>query len=243
MKILVIGESCKDIFCYGACERICPEAPVPVLNFKESHNCVGMAMNVQKNIHALGVDADLYTNESWEKIRKTRFIDYRTNYMFMRLDENEHLYGKANVKNIKFADYDAIIISDYNKGFLTKEDIKYVASNHDCVFLDSKKTIGDWSEVVRFVKINKSEFENSKESLTLNMYEKLIVTLGSEGCMYQEKIYSVPKVEIKDLSGAGDTFMAGLAVNFIQTRDIIKAIKFANECATRVVQKKGVSTI
>jgi hypothetical protein len=97
MNLLIIGESCKDIFCYGVCERICPEAPVPVLNFKESHNCVGMAMNVQKNAHALGVSADLYTNESWKEIRKTRFIDYRTNYMFMRLDENEHLYGKANV--------------------------------------------------------------------------------------------------------------------------------------------------
>ena len=31
-KILVIGDSCTDIFIYGECNRICPEAPVPVFN-------------------------------------------------------------------------------------------------------------------------------------------------------------------------------------------------------------------
>ena len=30
MKILVIGDSCHDVFVYGKCDRICPEAPVPV---------------------------------------------------------------------------------------------------------------------------------------------------------------------------------------------------------------------
>ena len=33
-KILVIGESCLDIFQYGDCKRLCPEAPVPVFNPK-----------------------------------------------------------------------------------------------------------------------------------------------------------------------------------------------------------------
>ena len=29
-KVLVIGDSCEDVFIYGDIERICPEAPVPV---------------------------------------------------------------------------------------------------------------------------------------------------------------------------------------------------------------------
>ena len=33
MKILVIGETCKDVFNYGRVDRLCPEAPVPVFNF------------------------------------------------------------------------------------------------------------------------------------------------------------------------------------------------------------------
>ena len=28
-KILVIGDSCKDVHIYGKCERMCPDAPVP----------------------------------------------------------------------------------------------------------------------------------------------------------------------------------------------------------------------
>ena len=31
-SILVIGDSCTDIFVYGKTDRICPEAPVPVFN-------------------------------------------------------------------------------------------------------------------------------------------------------------------------------------------------------------------
>jgi bifunctional ADP-heptose synthase (sugar kinase/adenylyltransferase) len=39
MKILVIGDSCEDVFRYGNVDRIAPEAPIPVIvpdkrNFK-----------------------------------------------------------------------------------------------------------------------------------------------------------------------------------------------------------------
>ena len=30
MKVLVVGDSCKDVVVYGDIERISPEAPVPV---------------------------------------------------------------------------------------------------------------------------------------------------------------------------------------------------------------------
>ena len=32
MKVLIIGDSCKDIFIYGKVKRLTPEAPVPVFN-------------------------------------------------------------------------------------------------------------------------------------------------------------------------------------------------------------------
>ena len=57
------------------------------------------------------------------------------------------------------------------------------------------------------------------------------------------KIYSVEKVEIKDLCGAGDTFIAALCVNYLNSRNIDEAIEFANKCATQVVQKKGVNIV
>jgi sugar/nucleoside kinase (ribokinase family) len=67
--------------------------------------------------------------------------------------------------------------------------------------------------------------------------------MGGLGCEYQGKRYPTEKVEVKDLSGAGDTFMASLVVKFVETNDIIQSIKYANQCASKVVSQKGVATI
>jgi sugar/nucleoside kinase (ribokinase family) len=37
--------------------------------------------------------------------------------------------------------------------------------------------------------------------------------------------------------------MAGLVIEYSKSNDIIKAIKFANECASKVVRQRGVSII
>ena len=67
--------------------------------------------------------------------------------------------------------------------------------------------------------------------------------MGGLGCEFQGKRYSVDKVEVKDTSGAGDSFMAALCVNFLETQNIHESIKFANLCASEVVKHRGVTTI
>ena len=57
-RILVIGESCKDVFHYGTCHRLCPEAPVPIFNPVEKTENGGMAMNVYNNIKAMSVPCE-----------------------------------------------------------------------------------------------------------------------------------------------------------------------------------------
>jgi D-beta-D-heptose 7-phosphate kinase/D-beta-D-heptose 1-phosphate adenosyltransferase len=248
MKILIIGESCTDIFYYGECNRMCPEAPVPVFNPTEILTSPGMAMNVQRNIESLiKEDVDIYTNKNWEQITKTRYIDYRTNHMFMRLDENDFEYHKVHkFDDLECKKYDAIVISDYNKGFLSCEDIYKIGTKNPCVFLDTKKVLGDWCDSVNFIKINEYEYKRSKHMIgsNLNKFEKkLIITLGSKGCLYGNNVFPVPRVEIKDLSGAGDTFIAALVVKYIETKKIETSLLHANQCATEVVQKRGVAIV
>jgi len=243
VNLLVVGEGCRDIFNYGVCNRLCPEAPVPVFNSIRTIENGGMAVNVQQNLIALNIEVQLLTNENWKEITKTRFIDYRANHMFMRLDVNDKKYGRINLKNLDYKKYDAIVISDYNKGFLLEEDIEEIASNHKLVFLDTKKILGNWCENIKFIKINNYEYEKTAYKLNENIRKKLIITLGSEGAKFEDIIYPVSKVEIKDVSGAGDTFIAALASKYVETRDIARSIKFANQCATKVVQKRGVSII
>jgi len=72
---------------------------------------------------------------------------------------------------------------------------------------------------------------------------KTIVTKGNKGCLFQGEIYSTQDVPVKDISGAGDTFLAGLVVSYLKTNDIIESINFAQVCTTKVVQKHGVSVL
>ena len=242
-KILIIGESCLDVFTYGLCNRLCPEAPVPVFKSKYIKENQGMAMNVYNNIDSLGVKSDLMTNTNWKEIKKTRFIDERTNHMFIRVDTNDDNYQKCDVKKIKFNNYDAIVISDYNKGFISKEDIKYISENHPLTFLDTKKTLGEWCSNITFIKINLVEYEKSKKFVDTVHKGEVIITMGAEGCRYAGINYRVPKVEIKDTSGAGDTFLASFVAKYLGDKNVEKSIEFANKCSTYVVQKRGVSVV
>jgi rfaE bifunctional protein kinase chain/domain len=53
-KILIIGDVMIDRYVYGSVNRISPEAPVPVLEWKKTENRLGGAANVALNIKALG---------------------------------------------------------------------------------------------------------------------------------------------------------------------------------------------
>ncbi|MBU1082725.1 MAG: hypothetical protein KKB59_19725 [Spirochaetes bacterium] len=246
MKILVIGDTCIDKFVYGRCDRLCPEAPIPVLNPTNIITNPGMAGNVARNLVSLGADVDLIAND--EVIEKTRYVDEHTNQMFVRVDTEPKIkpIGK-NLYDIDFHKYDTIVISDYNKGFLEHSDYKKITSRHGLVFADTKKILSMEMEELSFIKFNTAEQWQNWISLSPEEYrifaDKIITTKGKNGCEFRKVTYPVAEVEIKDVAGAGDTFMAGLVYWYVKTEAIIEAIHFANECATKVVQHKGVVSI
>lgn len=243
--ILLIGDSCTDKFVYCECERLCPEAPIPLLDIIKTKTNRGMAGNVLKNLQALGCEVTFFTNKNYKNVIKTRYVDQKTNHMFIRIDTNTELKStfKDYKSEINFNDYSAVVISDYDKGFISEDEIQFISNNHPVTFLDTKKIINLWAENVKFIKINRAEYELSKNHLTEKIRSKIITTLGSGGAIYHNIQYDVEDVEVKDLSGAGDTFLAGLACTFLNTNNIEESIKFANTCATSVVQKKGVTVL
>jgi len=243
-KILIVGDSCQDMFEYGICERLCPEAPVPIFKSKRVVGNGGMAINVMENLKALGIDCDMVTND----IRpvKTRYIDEISNQMLLRIDMKDEILENVSdrLKEIDFSKYDAVVISDYDKGYISEEDIEYITNNHNLVFLDSKKKFGDWSKGVEFIKINGKEFYENSDYLTLNYEGELIITLGKEGARHWFTDYPIEiEHEVRDLSGAGDTFFAAFVAEYLKNNDICTAIKFANRCASWVVTQKGVAVI
>ena len=247
MSVLVVGESCVDEFVYGDINRMSPEAPVPIIEPSAVIQNGGMALNTYNNLLSLDVAADIITNEKNE-IRKVRYVDNRSNQMVLRVDENDSCLRNSSlpIMNNQWNNkkYEAIVISDYCKGFLEEEDIQYICENNKNVFIDTKKKLGQWVKDADFIKINELEYKRNHELLSDKGFEeKLIVTLGSKGCRWNGKEFSVEEVPVKDVSGAGDTFMAGLVYEYIRSNNITSAIEVAQKCTTLVVQKHGVSTV
>lgn len=144
----------------------------------------------------------LKTNDFWKEIKKTRFIEQKSNHSWIRIDENDEKYGHLFLDNPKeFEEYDALVISDYNKCFLTEQNIIDISKNHPMVIIDSKRPLDVWAENCTFIKVNSQEYRNAK-NITPKMKEKLIITLGPNGTWHQNKLYSVANVAIKNLSGA-----------------------------------------
>tara|TARA_B100000700_G_scaffold59490_1_gene64847 strand:+ start:1053 stop:1787 length:735 start_codon:yes stop_codon:yes gene_type:complete len=232
LKVLLVGDSCEDEYIYGNCTRISPEAPVPILNFNRVETKSGMAGNVCLNLQAFDLDITFLTNP--EKIVKTRFIDEKSNQQILRVDNEDSV--RPLMIPIMTDSFDAVVISDYNKGYLTTEKIFEIVEGARCpVFIDSKKSyLPNKSNC--FVKINDLECSSLSDDCFI---DNLIVTKGSEGCFFNNKIYPAEKVKVYDVVGAGDTFLAALVYGYISTDNIDQALMMGNRGAAIAVQHPG----
>ena len=118
-KILLIGDSCTDEYVYGTCERLNPEAPVPILKFNRKETTKGMAWNVRENLMSFGLSVYIITNK--EPITKTRYIDEKSNQQILRVDDEglcdpipyQQPFHERSTTDPPSDDwYDAMVISD-----------------------------------------------------------------------------------------------------------------------------------
>lgn len=247
--------------------------PILKVENKESNttSSPGMAWNTYLNLMTLNPELQIKILSQDKPIKKTRFVDEDSGYILLRLDEDDFvtinnedfcksvLYQiNQNKKSLK-----AVVISDYNKGLLSIEGIESIISSCNelgiLTFLDTKKILGKWSEKIDFVKINEREFDQNLEfKLNFEIVQKiknypcksLIVTLGKKGSICNDrntgKVIDMPLekiVEIKDVAGAGDTYLAAFVTEYLKTKNITKSMKFANRASTVAVSKPGVVTV
>ncbi len=249
-KILLIGETCVDQYIYGKCTRLSPEAAVPVLDIEKIEEKEGMSGNVKKNLEGLGCTVYHITNQL--DIRKTRVIDSRFNHHIVRIDSQDEIdsltleYLESVKEDISKIDFDAVVVSDYNKGFLQYNLVKeFVSFTREIVgdipvFVDTKKTTCDCFESV-ILKINHSE---SKNMVSKPKDSEIVVTLGKNGAKWNGKYFSGYETEVYDVCGAGDTFLSGLVYMYLYSnKSMEKSINFANKCASIAVRKNGVYAI
>lgn len=232
-KVLLIGESCTDEYHYGVCERICAEAPVPVFDYLEKEIRAGMASNVRENLISFGVDVEFITNES-NLLIKRRFVDTKSNQLLLREDITHPL---TPIEIDKLIDCDAIVISDYSKGLLSEQVIDFICTFFSGpIFIDSKNSnLKIFKNAI--VKINSDE---EKKMISHPINSELIVTLGKSGAKWRDKFFASPKVDVFDVTGAGDIFLATLCYFYLSTQSLDVAISKAVYLASKSVQHMGV---
>jgi len=240
-KVLIIGEICVDEFVYCEAKRLSPEAPVPVLTPIKTIKNQGMAGNTLANVKALVPEYYTMSLGQRESITKTRYVEEKSNHMFLRVDEGETKITPFRWTldyDIMIGQADVVIVSDYNKGFLSNADLKEIARKSKLSILDSKRKLtNDIIEGFTFVKLNESERINNPD-LTC---DNIITTLGKKGAEYKNILFESPNPQDTiDVSGAGDTFTSAFIIKYHQLKDESTAIKFANRKAAEVVSKRGV---
>jgi bifunctional ADP-heptose synthase (sugar kinase/adenylyltransferase) len=233
-NILLIGDACEDTYTYGYVDRISPEAPVPVFEPHSTIHKDGMAGNVCKNLEALGCTVNFLHGAV---SKKNRLIDRRTKQQILRIDhdaESQPIMFETAVPPV----YDAVVISDYNKGTVSYELIEDLVKEVTVpIFVDTKKT--DLARLAGcYVKINALE---KSRAISLPKIDHLIVTQGYHGATWNGWGFPAELAgDVTDVCGAGDTFLAALAYQFLVTNSMSDAVKFANKAAAITVQHVGV---
>jgi len=233
LNILLLGDDGLDVYQFGSVDRISPEAPVPVFKHSYDIHRAGMARNVCENLEALGCKVSFLRGQT---SIKTRLIDIRSKQQIVRIDndvESDPIVFETDIPPV----YDAIVISDYNKGTITYELIEDLVKTVKCpIFVDTKKT--DLAQMNGcYVKINELE---KNRATSLPKAEWLIVTLGDKGATWDGWAFGAKTVEVADVCGAGDTFLAALVYQYLNTnRSVANAINFAIDASAITVQHLG----
>jgi D-beta-D-heptose 7-phosphate kinase/D-beta-D-heptose 1-phosphate adenosyltransferase len=176
-----------------------------------------------------------------EKSTKTRLIDSRSKQQIVRIDSDSKCTPLENWPEFNLAflhampeKFDAIVISDYNKGTVTYKLIAELQQRFTGpIFVDTKKT-----DLARLegciVKINQLELSRITSRCT-----DLIVTQGDKGAVWNDIHFTTRRVEVADVCGAGDTFLAALTYKYLIEDNMAPAINFAIRASAVTVQHIG----
>ena len=209
-------------------------------------------------------------NKNYSTPVKKRIVE--NNHQFLRIDDEKiiNINNNDEIKIIKFVKkkikkFDSLIISDYSKGFLTThlltEVISIFRKNNKFIFTDPKKNNIKFYKNSNFICPNLNEFKqflsferlNYDKKGTLKLLKKsnadfFIITKGSEGITIINKIGEKKNIlqeiiNVYDVTGAGDSFIAFFAYLFSKKIDLVHCIKISILVCAKIVQKKHTSSL
>jgi rfaE bifunctional protein kinase chain/domain len=292
-RVLVVGDVMLDRYWYGDASRISPEAPVPVLLYREEEFRLGGAANVAANCAALGaatqllsvvgrdeagarlvkllkakkVKPSLHSDARVHTTQKLRLIARRQQLLRVdmeRAPSTEVLASTLAEFRGALKGCDVVLLSDYGKGGLHHIEtmIREARKARKLVLVDPKgddyarykgatlltPNLAELREVVGQWK-NESDLAQRASGLvkSLNL-EALLLTRGENGMTLFKKNrrtfqVKAEKREVSDVTGAGDTVIATLAVMLAAGQGLEAAVRTANRAGGIKVTKFGTAEV
>lgn len=297
--VWVAGDLMLDEYIDGGVRRISPEAPVPVVDVRDTYYRLGGAANVAHCLAALGarvrlcgvVGADpagdtllaacraagidvgaVGQSDAWSTVRKLRVLSQHQ--QLLRLDWERVAPVASDAANALIVRLqagerpDAIVLSDYAKGFLTAPTVRALIdlgmSQGVPVLVDPKSVdLGMYrgasvvtpnhreleAAVGRALPIGQDDVANSARTIIAEAgIRSIVVTLGDRGLLVLPEggsARTIPSAgrEVYDVTGAGDTVIAVLALGLAVGADLWTAAEIANAAAGVVVGKLGTAVV
>lgn len=241
MKVLVIGDVIIDKYVYGTSSRISPEAPVPVITYIEEKETLGGAGLVYENLKNLDVDVTLFEIDEPRSVKTRIMCD---GHYITRIDDDKPASGSKVLKKVQstdFSQYDYVVLSDYNKGVLDEaKDIIAHINKYDCKVIVDPKENAWFYENAWLVKPNYNEFHDlgfdewQGNIITTNAGEEVIANI--DGVNYEVE---VDAVEVADVTGAGDCFLAGFVYALTKSYSYKRCLEIATKGSTESVKHSG----
>jgi D-beta-D-heptose 7-phosphate kinase/D-beta-D-heptose 1-phosphate adenosyltransferase len=292
-RVLVLGDLMLDKYLWGNVGRISPEAPVPVVEVHKDTSCLGGAGNVCHNLKSLGAfplpvgvvgddqpghwiresvpdSSGIFVDKKRPTTVKTRIIAHHQQVARVDQEEKKSISAVFEEKILNFIrtnTFEGILISDYNKGLLTKplmsKLLPYAHKKKISVFVDPKvdnffsfspvtlinPNHTEAERIVHHACDTDSQVERAGAKILSRIDAKyLILKRGEHGLTVFEKgkkeihIPTIAK-EVFDVTGAGDTVIATASLALLSGASILEAAILANAAAGVVVGKIGTATL
>lgn len=287
-----------DHYIYGSVDRISPEAPIPIVQKRETQHVPGGAGNTAANVTALGAKCQIFgvigEDRSGEELRSilegygmntegiitdkrptTEKIRVLGNHQQIVRIDHEVTRDLDETKTDRLCDLlkhklpecQAVIICDYAKGAITPKlmdcirglakqltlpvlaDVRpeHKAYYHDLTYItpNRKETSGMIGVPIR----NPEEAKRHGLALAQELHTNILLTMSEEGLMtinhLTQQTHHLPTraQEVTDVSGAGDTVIATMALGLACGASDLEAATLANHAASVVVAKLGTATL
>jgi bifunctional ADP-heptose synthase (sugar kinase/adenylyltransferase) len=266
VRVLVVGDVMLDRYWFGDVSRISPEAPVPVVRIERREERLGGAANVARNAAALGVHCGLLgvvgADEAGSQVEK--LLAEAEIHSHLQRDQAKSTIIKLRVigrqQQMVRIDFEDAPSEDVLRDKLTQ--FKALLPQCDVVVMvdpkgedfspyagatvltpnksELRRVVGSWKNEEQLT----AKAQALREELELSA---LLLTRSEEGM----SLYTADEVlhvhanarEVYDVSGAGDTVIATMAVMLGAGASMPEALATANRAGGIVVGKLGTATV